>query len=112
MDYLPIQATSVPCERVFSSAKETDTAKRNRVSPVLMEALQLLKFLLKKTRLNFMEGWATPELAMRDMLIPDNDLLGNLLIEDPDNPDAPMDAILKDFLGNEADGEDSSTTHK
>jgi hypothetical protein len=27
MDYLPIQATSVPCERVFSLAKETDTAK-------------------------------------------------------------------------------------
>ena len=48
MDYLPIQATSVPCERVFSSAKETDTAKRNRMSPVLMEALQLLKFMLKK----------------------------------------------------------------
>jgi hypothetical protein len=48
MDYPPFQATSVPCERVFSSAKETGTAKRNRMSPVLMEALQLLKFALKQ----------------------------------------------------------------
>ncbi len=64
MDFLPIQATSVPCEHVFSSAKETDTAKRNRTSPVLMEALQLLKFLLKKERLNFTQGWSTSEAAM------------------------------------------------
>ena len=57
MDYLPIQATSVPCKWVFSSAKETDTAKRNQISPVLMEALQLLKFMLKKQRLDFINGW-------------------------------------------------------
>ena len=111
MDYLPIQATSVPSERVFSSAKETDTAKQNCMSPVLMEALQLLKFSLKKKCLNFMEGWATSESAMCDTLIPDKDLLGNLLIEDPDNPDALMDAILKDFLEGEEQGEDSSSMH-
>jgi hypothetical protein len=44
MDYLPIQASSVPCERVFSSSAETDTKKRNRISPLLMEALQILKY--------------------------------------------------------------------
>lgn len=65
MDYLPVQATSVPCERVFSSAKDTDTAKRNRISPMLMEYLQMLKFMLKKERLNFMNGWRTSEAAMR-----------------------------------------------
>lgn len=43
LDYLPIQASSVPSERVFSSSAETDTAKRNRI-PALMEALQMLKF--------------------------------------------------------------------
>jgi hypothetical protein len=63
MDYLPIQATSVPCERVFSSAKETDTAKRNQINSLLMEALQLLKFSLKKERLNFIVGWSTPAVA-------------------------------------------------
>ncbi|KAH9021416.1 kinase-like domain-containing protein [Lactarius pseudohatsudake] len=41
MDYLPVKATSVPCKHVFSSAKETDTAKQNWISPLLMEALQL-----------------------------------------------------------------------
>jgi len=66
MDYLPIQATSVPCERVFSSAKETDTAKRNRISPVLMEAIQLLKFSLKTERLDFMEGRITSLAVMNE----------------------------------------------
>lgn len=48
MDYLPIQASSVPCERVFSSAKETATPRRNRISPATMRSLQLLKFFIKK----------------------------------------------------------------
>jgi hypothetical protein len=94
MDYLPIQATSVPCERVFSSAKETDTAKRNRMSPVLMEALQLLKFALKKQRLDFIHGWATPEVAMSGKSKPDCDLLGTFLKGDSD---AVMDDILEEF---------------
>ena len=51
MDYLPIQASAVPCERVFSSSAKTDTKKWNRISPALMEALQVLKFSLKKDRL-------------------------------------------------------------
>ncbi|SRR6266478_9478823 len=59
LDYLPIQASSVPCERVFSSAKETNTLKRNCIHPVLMEALQTLKFLLKKERFNFTCGVTT-----------------------------------------------------
>jgi hAT family C-terminal dimerisation region len=45
MDYLPIQATFILCEHVFSSAKDTDTTKRNQISPVLVEALQMLKYL-------------------------------------------------------------------
>jgi hypothetical protein len=64
MDYLPVQATSIPCERVFSSAKDTDTAKRNRISPMLMEGLQVVKFMLKKEQLNFVNGWQTSEAAM------------------------------------------------
>jgi len=64
MDYLLIQASSVPCEHIFSSAKETDTLKRNRIHPVLMEALQTLKFSLKKERFNFTSGWQT---ALSDM---------------------------------------------
>ena len=59
-----------------------------------------------------MKGWATSELAMCDTLIPDKDLLGNLLIEDPDNPNARMDAILKNFLEGEEQGEDSTVAQK
>ncbi|KAG2746117.1 hypothetical protein P692DRAFT_201807349 [Suillus brevipes Sb2] len=38
MDYAPVQASAVPCD-------ETHTKKRNHLSPVLMEALQMVKFL-------------------------------------------------------------------
>ena len=78
MDYLPIQASSVPSERVFSSSAETDTKKQNRISPLLMEALQMLKFYLKKKRLDFTESWVTTELQMT-VDDPDDDLLGKLL---------------------------------
>jgi len=67
-DYLPIQASSVPCERVFSSSAETDTNKRNRIKPDLMEALQLLKHAYKKERLNFTQHLVTHK--------PDEDLIG------------------------------------
>ncbi|KDQ05495.1 hypothetical protein BOTBODRAFT_122735, partial [Botryobasidium botryosum FD-172 SS1] len=53
MDYLPIMASSVPCERVFSASAETDTPRRSRISPALMGALQVLKYALKKERLDF-----------------------------------------------------------
>jgi hypothetical protein len=64
------------------------------MSPVLMEALQLLKFMLKKQRLNFIKGWATPEVAMSGKSIPDCDLLGTLFTG---NSNTVMDNILKDF---------------
>ena len=48
MDIIPIQGSAVPCERVFSSAKETMTARRSRISSELMEALQVLKFSIRK----------------------------------------------------------------
>jgi hypothetical protein len=57
MDILPIQASSVPCERVFSSSKETITARRNALSPNLVEALQLLKYANKQGKgISFIKG--------------------------------------------------------
>lgn len=81
MDYFPIQATSVPCKHVFSSAAETDTKKRNRLAPPLMEALQILKFIYKKERLNFTAGLThtTHEPAVQQG---SGDLLANLFTED------------------------------
>lgn len=57
MDYLPIQGSAVPCERVFSSAKETMSDRRNRILHGLMEQLQMLKFAFKKGEaLHFTSG--------------------------------------------------------
>jgi len=52
MDVLPAQASSVPCEHVFSSSKETCTLRRSRLSPQVM-ALQILKFSYRQERLCF-----------------------------------------------------------
>jgi len=56
MTVLAIPATSVPSERVFSSSGRTDTAARNRLSPGLMEALQILKFNGRNNVLDFSVG--------------------------------------------------------
>jgi hAT family protein len=81
MDFLPIQASAVPCERAFSSSAETDTKKRNRLKPEFMEALQILKFGLKKKRLSFTEDIVTPEddLAGLNFNIKGRDLLVDYL---------------------------------
>ncbi|KAL0568490.1 hypothetical protein V5O48_013490 [Marasmius crinis-equi] len=50
MDVLPAQASAVPCERVFSSAKDTDTDKRSRLSGEMFEKLQVLKHRYKEMR--------------------------------------------------------------
>lgn len=93
LDYLPIQASAVPCERVFSSSAETDTKRRNRIHPVLMEALQMVKFSLKTERLDFTEGLITPECDMLDDG-PEADLLGALLSSDQATDAEPMDALI------------------
>ena len=57
MDVLAIQGSAVPCERVFSSGKETMSARRSQIKYDLMEALQMLKFSLNhNSELNFTEG--------------------------------------------------------
>jgi hypothetical protein len=102
MDYLPIQASSVPCEHVFSSAAETDTKKRNRLAPPLMEALQILKFIYKKERLNFTAGLMTiaPEQTVKHN---STDLLARLFT---DNSVDTTDQLLKVFGGDDTDVED------
>ncbi|KDN33246.1 hypothetical protein RSAG8_13663, partial [Rhizoctonia solani AG-8 WAC10335] len=48
MDILPVQASSVSSERVFSSSKLTCTRERNRLAVGTMEALQVLKHALQR----------------------------------------------------------------
>jgi len=99
LDYLLIQASAVPSEQVFSSSAETDTKKHNHINPVLMEALQMLKFTLKKACLNFTSGWITSE---RDMQAEDSeqDLLAALLGE---NHEDTLDRIIQNFSQDDSD---------
>jgi hypothetical protein len=59
------------------SAK-TDAKRRNHISPLLMEALQMLKFHLKKDHPNFTTGWITSKKQMMEDNL-DEDLLCKLL---------------------------------
>ena len=61
LDVLPAQASSVACERVFSSSKETITMRRSCLSPVLMEILQFLKYTYRQEHLDLMEGFVSSE---------------------------------------------------
>jgi hypothetical protein len=92
MDYIPIQASSVPCERIFSSSAETTTKRRNRISPVLMEALQMLKFQLKQERLNFTDSWMIKEQQLVED-DPDDDLL-HMLVSATNHQDG-IDRIIQ-----------------
>lgn len=78
IDYLPIQASVVPSEHIFSSSWETDTNKCNYINPALMEALQMLKFLYKKSCLNFTERLILDEWAFEEADT-DMDLLSVLM---------------------------------
>jgi hypothetical protein len=99
LDYLPIQASAVPSERVFSSSAETDTKKRNRINPILMESLQMLKFAFKKDRLDFTGGWITPEHLMEEQ-VPDQDLLAALFAGGSEDV---MDRIIRDLAEDDSD---------
>src|SRR5258708_2672337 len=110
LDYLPIQASSVPCERVFSSAKETDTLKCNHIYPVLMEALQTLKFSLKKKWFNFTGGW---QMALSEMKGKGNagttkDLLTHLLTRDRQATTDTLLHVLSD--SNDEDDNDNDNS--
>jgi hypothetical protein len=101
MDHLAIQASSVPCERAFSSSSETDTVRRNRLSPVLMEALQMLKFGLTREPFNFSEGLVTDEEDLTITFDDDgaDDILAQLI--DPDRTDSQREDIIDKLIASE-----------
>ena len=100
MDIIPIQASSVPCERVFSSGKQTMTPRRGHISTQLMEALQMLKFSIQKGRpLRFTEGMSwSEELEEFEMIawtapLGDAEAYGRSLEEDQGDSDDLMDVL-------------------
>ena len=112
MDIIPIQTSSVPCERVFSSGKETMAPRRRRISANLMEALQILKYSIKKGRpLNFTQGmnWTDEliefEFAARTAVVGDAEAYGRSLGE----PEADLDVINEELEDLQKDLEDTHT---
>lgn len=107
MNYTPIQASAVPCERVFSSSSETHTKKRNHISPVLMEVLQMVKFFLKKEHLNFTKGWAASQWDMEQCMVYDRSSYEHL------TPSANAnDTLLRAIAEDECDNiEDTATIY-
>jgi hypothetical protein len=99
MDYAPVQASAVPCERVFSSSSETHTKKRNRLSPVLMEALQMVKFFLKKEWLNFTKGWVASQWDMEHGVVYESGS-NELLTSTNSTNDALLRAIAEEECDN------------
>jgi hypothetical protein len=88
----------VPCERVFSSASETDTKRCNRINSDLFEALQVLKFGYKRERLNFSEGLLVieEEMLVEPPPVSDIDNLGGLVTQTGETLDAMLAAISID----------------
>jgi hypothetical protein len=102
LDYLPIQASSVPCERAFSSSAETDTNRRNRISPNIMEALQILKYSIRNDLIDFTSGGFAME---KDLIFnyTSQDLLAQLAQTTGDGlREDIVDKILQD-LGDDTD---------
>ncbi|CAA7268998.1 unnamed protein product [Cyclocybe aegerita] len=61
LDVLPVQASAVPCEHVFSSSKETDVCRWSKIAPLKMEELQMLKFIYRNDWLTFADGLVCTE---------------------------------------------------
>jgi hypothetical protein len=102
LDYLPIQASAVPCKHIFSSSAETDTKRHNRLHLVLMEALQMLKFSLKRRRLDFTEGLAMMECDMIELI---GDEVDPLAAVSSNNILHGLDAVIARIIGKDDEDE-------
>jgi hypothetical protein len=78
LDVLPSQASSVPCERAFSSAKLTGSDRRSRMKAEIFEILQILK---AKWRGNLINLEELEELEV----VHDSEFIGFLLADQEQN---------------------------
>jgi len=62
LDILPCQASSVPCERLFSASKQTADLRRSSLGSKRFEELQIMKFAWRKKIVdNAEQNWARVE---------------------------------------------------
>lgn len=98
MDYLPVQPSSVSCKQVFSSSRLTDTQQCNRVNCILMEALQILKFSLKKECPN-LKWWTT----LQEEMLCNEDSSQILATAIPGHDGGTVDEVLKAIMTEEGE---------
>jgi hypothetical protein len=87
LDVLPSQASSVPCERVFSSSKLTAIDQRARLKAEVFEELQILKVawcahIVDLSRLNSEEVEEVLDPVFKDLFLADEERL-QWDLEDP-----------------------------
>lgn len=81
LDYLPCQASSVPCERLFSAGGEVATKRRARLGAALFEELQMMKFAWRNN-IGDLAAWNSSQIEViedeirqyEDMLVADQEL--------------------------------------
>lgn len=62
LDVLPCQASSVPCERLFSASKQTADLRRSSLGAKRFEELQVMKFAWRKDLPDYAaQNWAHVE---------------------------------------------------
>jgi hypothetical protein len=66
LDVLPAQASSVPCERLFSAGKEIATARRSHLGSERFEELQMMKFAWRDSILD-MAAWNSAQMEEVDV---------------------------------------------
>jgi hypothetical protein len=80
LDFLPCQASSVACERVFSAGGEVATKRRAQLGAARFEELQMMKFAWRN-KIGSLAAWNSSEVEeiddelrqYEDMLVADRD---------------------------------------
>ncbi|KIL56845.1 hypothetical protein M378DRAFT_88744, partial [Amanita muscaria Koide BX008] len=70
LNVLPVQASSVPCERLFSGSKQTASDRRARLGSDRFEELQLMKFAWRRN-LTDIAAWNSQQVEEVDLDIAD-----------------------------------------
>jgi hAT family C-terminal dimerisation region len=66
LDVLPCQASSVPCERLFSASKQTADYRRASLGAKHFEELQVMKFAWRKN-VNDLATWNSTQIEEVDL---------------------------------------------
>jgi hypothetical protein len=77
--------------------------KCNRLDPAMVEALQMLKFALKKERLNFTKGWESSQKDMLQSEVPYNADTVDILSSFTDGDSSAVDTLLSTVSEQELD---------